>query len=231
MRIGILEDDPELADHLVTVLSTAGHSCFAFSNGQKLLAFLRQETLDILLLDWNVPDLSGLSIIRSLRQSSISETPIIMLTARAGEEDIVTALREGADDYIVKPVKAEVLLARLAALQRRSYRERASAGIERFGPFRFDLARESVQIGDLTVQLTPKEFALALMLFRNRQRPLSRSYLFEAIWGGSPEVQTRTLDAHISNIRRKLRLRPENGVRLATVYAYGYRLESSYAED
>lgn len=229
MRIGILEDDPELADYIVKAIGVAEHSCFAFSTGQKLLAFLRHDTLDVLLLDWNVPDVSGLSIIRLLRRMS-ADPPIVMLTSRAGEEDIVTALQAGADDYIVKPVQAPVLLARLHALQRRIAREVNGGTTEQFGAYTFDTSTETVRIGNETVQLTAKEFALAIMLFRNLHRPLSRSYLFEAIWGGSPELQTRTLDAHISKVRTKLRLRPEQGFRLVPVYAYGYRLEAVHPE-
>jgi DNA-binding response OmpR family regulator len=226
MRIGILEDDPELTGFLVNALSAADHLCFAFSSGQKLLAFLHHETVDMLLLDWNVPDVSGLSILRSLRQNAVGELPIVMLTSRAAEEDMVTALHAGADDYIVKPISAAVLLARLEALQRRTYREPAPSSLEQFGSYIFENTTKTVRLGERAIQLTAKEFALALMLFRNLHRPLSRSYLFEAIWGGNPDLQTRTLDAHISKIRSKLGLRPDNGFRLVTVYAYGYRLEA-----
>lgn len=226
MRIGILEDDPELADHLVRVLSAAKHTCFVFSMGQKLLAYLRQETVDLLLIDWNLPDVSGLSVVQSLRQAVIGHPPVVMLTSRAGADDIVTALRAGADDYLVKPVEPAVLVAKIEALQRRSYPDAPVGSIERFGPYAFDAATETVSVHGAEVLLRPKEYALVLMLFRNLNRSLSRSYLFEAIWSGNPELQTRTLDTHISKIRRKLNLRPDNGFRLVTVYAYGYRLEA-----
>ncbi|WP_129794524.1 response regulator transcription factor [Sphingosinicella sp. CPCC 101087] len=226
MRIGILEDDPALADQLQKLLSTAGHSSFVFHSGQKLIGFLSRETVDILLLDWNVPDVSGLDVIRWSRQHVTRHPPIVVLTSRTAEEDIVAALKAGADDYVIKPVQPAVLLARIEALCRRVYPEPPSTGPEKFGEYAFDTRTETATVRDSPIQLTAKEFALALMLFRNLNRTLSRSYIFEALWGSNPDLQTRTLDAHISKVRTKLGLRASNGFRLVPVYAYGYRLEA-----
>jgi DNA-binding response OmpR family regulator len=122
MRIGILEDDSALADQLRKLLTTAGHSCFTFENGQKLIGFLARETVDILLLDWNVPDVSGLDVIRWLQQHVTRHPLILMLTSRTAEEDIVTALRAGADEYVMKPIQPAALIARIEALCRRRQR-------------------------------------------------------------------------------------------------------------
>lgn len=226
MRVGILEDDLALADQLQTLLTAARHNCFLFRNGQQLIGFLSRETVDVLLLDWNVPDISGLDVIRWLQQNITRQPLILMLTSRTAEEDIVTALREGADEYVTKPIQPAALIARIDALCRRVYPEPPSTEPERFGAYLFDTRMETASVGGRPVQLTAKEFALAVMLFRNLNRTLSRSYIFEALWGANPDLQTRTLDAHISKVRSKLGLRADNGFRLVPVYGYGYRLES-----
>ena len=226
MRIGILEDDSALADQLQNLLTVAGHSCFMFRSGQKLISFLVRETMDILLLDWSVPDVSGLDVIRWSRQNITNNPLILMLTSRAVEEDIVAALKAGADEYVVKPIQPSALVARIEALCRRVYPAPTAIEPERFGDYVFEVRAEIARVKQETVQLTTKEFALALMLFRNLNRTLSRSYIFEALWGANPDLQTRTLDTHISKIRTKLKLRPSNGFRLVPVYGYGYRLEA-----
>jgi DNA-binding response OmpR family regulator len=227
MRIGILEDDSALADQLQKLLTTAGHSCFIFANSQKLIGFLARETVDILLLDWNVPDVSGLDVIRWSRQHVSRHQLILVLTSRTAEEDIVAALRAGADEYVVKPIQPAALIARIEAMCRRLFPKPPLTGPERFGDYAFDARMGTATAGGESVQLTAKEFALALMLFRNLNRTLSRSYIFEALWGANPDLQTRTLDAHISKVRTKLGLRGSNGFRLIPVYAHGYRLEAT----
>lgn len=226
MRVGILEDDSALADQLQKLLTTAGHNCYMFDNGQRLIGFLSRETVDILLLDWNVPDVSGLDVICWLREDTTRNPLIVVLTSRTAEEDIVTALRAGADEYVAKPIQPAALLARIDALCRRVYPEPGSTEPERYGDYIFDTRRETAAVSGEPVQLTAKEFALALMLFRNLNRTLSRSYIFETLWRANADLQTRTLDAHISKVRTKLQLRASNGFRLVPVYAHGYRLES-----
>lgn len=227
MRIGVLEDDIELADQLKAYLLDAEHKCFHFQSGQKLINFLRHETVDMLLLDWNVPDLSGMAVIDWVQQKLEISPPVIMLTSRAAEEDVVAALKAGADDYVVKPVQPNVLLARINSIGRRAYPRPRTGHVERYGDYAFDLRMETATLRDEEIALTGKEFALALLLFRNMHRAMSRSYIFEVLWGKNPDLQTRTLDAHISKVRIKLKLRPENHLKLVTVYAYGYRLETT----
>jgi len=226
MRIAVLEDEAELAHELTDILTLGGHACVCFDRGQKVISRLMHDTFDVLLLDWNVPDIDGLHIIDWVRDNMEKRPPMLVLTSRAAEEDIVAALRAGADDYLVKPPVPAVLLARIAAVCRRTYPEPPADGIEAYGDYVFNTRMETVQVRGDVVALTAKEFGLALMLFRNIHRTLSRTYLFEAIWGGNPDLQTRTLDAHISNIRTKLGLRAANGYRLVPAYAYGYRLET-----
>ena len=117
MKIGILDDEPVLASHVENILTAAGHSCQVFQSGRRLINVLHHETFDLLLLDWNVPDVSGISVIAWLRENLEKAPAVLLLTSRSAEEDVVQALRMGADDYILKPVSAPVLLARVEALQ------------------------------------------------------------------------------------------------------------------
>lgn len=225
MRIGILEDDEALAGLVEKLLGESGHACAVYADGPAMVRALHRETFDLLVLDWNVPGLSGLEIIEWARANLDVAPPALMLTSRSAEEDIVAGLSAGADDYVIKPVAPSVLKARVEALARRAY-PTASSGVEHYGPYCFDTRAETVTLNGVPITITAKEFALALLLFRNLHRALSRAYIFEALWGRNPNLPTRTLDAHVSNIRSKLNLRPDNGFKLVPIYAYGYRLET-----
>lgn len=225
MRIGILDDDPALATYVDTILTAEGHTCLAFHSGRKLINMLHHETFDLLVLDWNVPDLSGFAILNWIRNHLEKPPPVLLLTSRSSEEDIVEGLRAGADDYVIKPVQAAVLAARVEAISRRAYPPAPARAIERFGDYVFDIGEENIRHCDVPIAMTSKEFHLALLLFRNQHRALSRAYIFEALWGRNPDLPTRTLDSHISKVRTKLNLRAERGYKLVPVYAYGYRLE------
>ena len=226
MRIAALDDDPVQLDSVERVLTQAGHRVQAFALAKPLIAALRRDTFDLLVLDWNVPDLTGVETIGWVRENLESPPPVLLLTSRSNEEDIVEGLNAGADDYVIKPVQPSVLTARVNALLRRAYPVAAAERVEAFGDYVFDSAAETVAVaGAPGPALTNKEFTLALLMFRNTHRALSRGHILEAVWGRNPDLQTRTLDMHISRVRTKLNLRPENGFRLSPVYSYGYRLE------
>lgn len=224
MRIAILEDDRDQARYIEKSLLEYGHVLEPFVNGGDLLRALHRETFDILILDWDVPDGSVHVVLRWLRENLASRPPALMLSNRSADEDIVAGFAAGADDYIVKPVASTVLIARVTALCRRAYPPPPD-GIETYGDYRFDARSEMVAVAGQPVSLTAKEHALALLLFRNLHRPLSRDYIFEALWGRRLGLHTRTLDAHISTVRTKLNLRPGNGYKIVPIYAYGYRLD------
>lgn len=209
---------------LVSVLADAGHVGRVFTSGEALIAELRRTMFDILLLDWNVPGLSGLEVVSWARTHMKPSPPIVMLTAREAPEDIVSGLERGADDFIVKPADPRVLLARLLAVTRRSKAD-AGPSAPTIAGYRFDPLTRRVAWPAGEATLTDREFELALTFFRNLHRQLARAYLLETVWGWSADVQTRTLDTHVSKIRAKLELKPENGFRLSPVYSYGYRLE------
>jgi DNA-binding response OmpR family regulator len=225
MRAAILEDDPAVASELAKVLASAGHSFFSFDAGQQLIKFLRVETVDLLLLDWNVPGTSGLEVVRWVKEAIEAPPAILMITVRSIEEDVLTAFQAGVDDYVTKPNQPAVLLARVEAVLRRATHEPLRTGIERFGAYELDLGLTEIRAFGEVVPVTPKEFSLALLLFRNINRSLSRSYILESVWGRNPDLQTRTVDTHVSKVRAKLKLRAEHGFRLVPLYGYGYRLE------
>jgi len=230
MRIAVLDDEPAARAFVSQTLIEAGHRCYEFPDARALATRLRQETFDLVVLDWNMPDKSGVEIITWMRDNIDKPVPSLLLTNRNSDDDIIAGLNAGADDYIIKPVQPAVLLARITAIHRRTGPREAGAANESYGPYHFQPARQAISVEGETVVLTAKEYELAATLFRNLHRPLSRSYLLEMVWGRNPDLPTRTLDAHISRIRAKLGLRPERGFRLSPVYSYGYRLEAIEAD-
>jgi DNA-binding response OmpR family regulator len=225
MRAAIVDDDRAQTALVEKLLRGAGHSCEVFHSGSAFLARLRQDTFDLVVLDWSMPGLSGIEVLRTVRAGPSAATPILLLTARADTADIVAGLEAGADDYVVKPLVPEVFLARADAILRRAGFARSPTPVTEFGPYSFDRASESVSFGGRTVKLTAKEFALALAFFENLSRPLARAWLLEHVWGSRADLESRTLDAHVSKIRVKLHLRADMGYKLNPVYSYGYRLE------
>ncbi len=225
MRLAILEDDHSIRTHVSALLGSSGHQVREFHEAKGMLKALRLDSFDLLLLDWSLPDKSGIEVLAWVKEHLDPAPPVIMITARTTEADIVTGLTAGADDYVTKPVQDEVLKARVDAVLRRVYRASARQKIEQYGHFAFDIEQHTLTSHGNPIAMTAKEFGLALLLFRNLHRPLSRDYIMDAVWGHSPDMVSRTLDAHVSQIRSRMALRPENGYRLSSVYSFGYRLE------
>ena len=225
MRIAVLDDDNNLLDLVCTILNSAGHTCHPFVSGKDMLHHLRRESYDMLILDWQVPDLSGTEILHWVREKLSPTLPVLFMTSRSGEDDIVAGLAAGADDYMIKPIRRSEMVARVQALLRRAYPSQNMPEHLQFGEYVFETRAGRLTLSGNLIELTQKEFDLALLLFRNLGRPLSRAYILEAVWSRDIEIPSRTMDTHISRVRSKLQLRPENGFRLAPVYSYGYRLE------
>ena len=225
MKIAVLDDDPVQLEAISGVATAAGYRPTLFSRAQALISALRKDTFDLLIVDWNLPDRSGLEVLAWARTNLKPPPPMLLVTSRAEDEDIVAGLNAGADDYLPKPLSPVVLEARIKALMRRAYAQAAAPGPETYGDTAFHETAGSVTRNGRTVTLTAKEFALARLLFRNLHRALSRTYILEPVWGNEPNLNSRSLDMHISRIRTKLDLRPEQGFRLTPIYSYGYRLE------
>lgn len=227
MNIASLEDDPVQAEVIQKSLTKAGYNCSVFPTGKSLLSALaKPHQFDLLLLDWEVPDVSGLDVLHWVRDNLGYALPVLFLTNRSDEADLVQGLQAGADDYMNKPIREGELIARVQALLRRVNPITQSNAPFDFGVYHIDPFNNKILLRDQEIILAPKEYELALLLFRNPGRLFSRDVLSTAVWNREIPATSRTLDTHLSNIRRKLELRPENGVKLNASYALGYRLES-----
>ncbi|MBC2664067.1 response regulator transcription factor [Novosphingobium flavum] len=222
MKVAILDDEPAVRAELSALLSPAGFECSSFGNGRAFMRALHRETFELFVIDGNLPDLPGINVVEWIRNQIGGQPPIMLLTRYPSDDVMVAALRAGADLVVAKPFQPPVLLAKLEALARRSSSKRST---ESFGAYEFDLTSKGLRKRGDMLHITPKEFNLALLLFRNLNRAVSRTYILETIWGIDPDLSTRTLDIHVSKIRAKLGLKPDGGFRLAPVYGYGYRLE------
>ncbi|HEY9280137.1 MAG TPA: response regulator transcription factor [Eoetvoesiella sp.] len=226
MKIASLEDDLAQAQLIQHVLAEAGHTCSSFATGQELLNVLQKsQPFDLLLLDWEIPDITGLEIVRWVRVHVGYDLPIMFLTSRTLESDLVIGLQAGADDYMVKPIRAGELVARIDALSRRHSLPQSSKQIFNVEAYVIDPVAGKISLQGQEVVLAPKEFELAVLFFRNPARLFSRDVLSALIWNREVPATSRTLDTHLSSIRQKLQLRPEHGVRLTSSYALGYRLD------
>jgi DNA-binding response OmpR family regulator len=224
VTIGLLEDDQPQADLLLGWLEEAGYQYFHKPTGKEFLAELKRTSADMLILDWQLPDCEGIDILVEVRNALSFDGPVIFATARDREEDIVMGLSTGADDYLIKPLRKSELLARLGALWRRSHgKELVELTL---GPIHFDLSNYTVEVEGAPVKLTPTEYKLATYVCSHVDQLLSRDVLLKAVWGVDAELDTRTVDMHISRIRKTLRIGPEMGYCIKTIYRHGYRLEA-----
>jgi two-component system, OmpR family, response regulator RegX3 len=224
MKIAFLEDDKAFAQHIIVSLEAAGHQVQHFESGRQCLKAVSSEHFDVCLLDWEVPDMSGTEVLASLKLKG-NYPPVIFLTGRDAEEDIVQVIESGADDYIVKPPIPRVLLARINALYRRSHPKEDQNQVLDYGNLVVDFGKRKFEVDGEPVKLTEKETELALYFFGQQGVLLSRGHLTKVVWGTTPEIDTRTIDVHVSHLRSKLHLMPQQGWRLTSVYHQGYRLE------
>jgi DNA-binding response OmpR family regulator len=225
-RVLIVEDDPSVRAVVVEVCRRDGYEVAEASRGRQALQIAEANEPDVVLLDWVLPDLSGIEVCRELRRRG-AICPIIMLTGRTANVDMVVGLEVGADDYITKPFDARVLTARLGAHMRRA--EMTSTGVARkrliaVGEVTIDTEGRRVRVSDQEVKLTMTEFNLLALLAANPGRVLTRSQLLEKVWGYLADVDHHSVDPHIQRLRRKLDVYGDSGISLEAVPGLGYRL-------
>jgi DNA-binding response OmpR family regulator len=220
-RLAIIEDDPDISLTVRINLEREGYLVSTFANGHEGLIGVQQGGFDFLILDLNLPDLDGFTICRELRRNPVtSKLPILMLTARSSEADRIMGLELGADDYLVKPFSVRELLARVSAILRRSKGMETDAAVYDDGKLRIDGRTLRVYVDGDEVKLAKKELELLWMLVRNRPAVVSRDRILSEVWQVADDVETRTVDAHIRNLRKKI-----GKDRIQTVIGYGYRFE------
>ncbi|APR40215.1 response regulator transcription factor [Paraburkholderia sp. SOS3] len=225
MRILVVEDDPIQAEAVSTALSSLSHAVTIVDDGERAVRCLRSEPIDAVVLDWHLPRMSGIEVLHWIRARTNVRYGVLFLTSRVHEVDVVRALDAGADDYMVKPFRAEELAARVNALLRRVARTMVRDEPIMAGDYALDPIERTVTLRGSRIELTTKEFQLVAALFSNLGKILSRDLLAMTAWGRELSVESRSLDTHIYRIRQKLKLSPENGLRLSSIYTLGYRLD------
>ncbi|MBN9213569.1 MAG: DNA-binding response regulator [Microbacterium sp. SCN 70-200] len=226
-RVLIVEDEPDLADPLAYLLRREGFDVEIAEDGPAALEAFSARGADIVLLDLMLPGMPGTEVCRVIRTTS--KTPIIMLTAKDSEVDIVVGLELGADDYVTKPYSSRELLARMRAVLRRSEVGEEVDLDDRIvdgGRVVIDIDRHTVSVDGEIIPMPLKEFELLEVLMRNAGRVLTRGQLIDRVWGSDYFGDTKTLDVHIKRIRSRIERNPGEPVMLLTVRGLGYRFEA-----
>jgi DNA-binding response OmpR family regulator len=224
MYFAVVEDSRSQAAVLKALLKSEGHQVEIFSEGQACIDALKSKTFDFFVLDWTLPDMGGDDVLKHIREHCGWDVPVIFCTARISEENAADILRLGADDFLPKPIRYMEFMARVEALLRR--RRSAVPVSMRFGNIELDLAGRRIKLAGVEVDLTQREFDLAVVLLRNVGRVLPREELLASVWVREAEVDSRTVDTHASRLRKKLGLGGESGLMLSSVYGQGYRLDT-----
>lgn len=223
---GLVEDDPIQAELYSAMLAANGIQVRVYGTVQEFRRRNGAESIDVLLLDWNLPGVSGLELLKSLQEKRGQRIPVLLLTANSDERDVVYALQCGAEDYVIKPPRAAELAARVRVVHRRMQRE-SSHGISGTSPFEFDLRERTVRLNGAGIDVTEREFDLLSYLFLRINRIVSREMLLMEVWKLPASATTRSIDTYISRLRRKAGLNGESGWTLGSVYQLGYRLTRS----
>jgi len=224
MYIAIIEDDPSQAKLISVWLEKAGHACKVFPRGKTFVDNATTEQFDLLIIDWVLPDINGDEVLRWARNNLGWEIPIVFMTFRDTTDDIAKILHLGADDYISKSVDRKELLARISSLQRRAKFSPQTSKVIHLGDYEVDNAQHKIFYRGDEIPLTPKEFKLAYYLFKNVNQLRTRADLLANVWGRNAEISTRTVDIHISRLRKKLKVDQDERWKLESVSSLGYRL-------
>jgi DNA-binding response OmpR family regulator len=221
-KVLVVEDEASIASFVAMYLKKAGFAVAIAKNGAEALACAERDDPGLIILDLNLPDIDGIDVCRRMRQSS--EVPILMLTARDDDVDKIIGLEVGADDYLTKPFNPGELVARVKSILRRSGPERREfvSSVLEHGDLRVDAGRREVTVAGEEVQLAPKEFDLLWDLLDHRGLVLTRDQLLERVWGYTFAGDTRTVDVHVRQLRRKL----GDACPVVTVWGVGYKVST-----
>lgn len=221
-RILVVDDESDIVALVAYHLAKSGYQVSTATNGAEALDRARQEQPALIVLDLMLPDMSGFDVLGTIRdEEPISDTPVLMLTARREEPDRIRGLTLGADDYLTKPFSPQELILRVNAILRRTNARGRGEAIVRIGLLRIDRNAHTVTVADEPVDLTPTEYKLLLLLVDRKGRVQARSHLLESVWDAAPDIQTRTVDMHVQRLRTKL---GTAGDLIETVRGFGYRI-------
>jgi two-component system phosphate regulon response regulator PhoB len=225
-RILIVDDEPAIRDMVAFALRKGDYEPVHAGDAREAQAAIAERVPDLILLDWMLPGTSGVDLARRWRRDELTrDVPIIMLTARGEENDRVSGLEAGVDDYVVKPFSARELLARIRAVMRRS-RDDDDDGSVQVGPLRIDGAAHRVFAGSESIHVGPTEYRLLHFFMTHADRVYSRAQLLDHVWGGNVYVEERTVDVHIRRLRKALEPHQLDAM-VQTVRGSGYRFSAS----
>lgn len=225
MRIAIADEHEPFLDFLSSLLTDAGYRCTTYRDGEDLKNGLGRDSFDLLMIDHAIAGPDGHGLLTALDGMAAPCPPVLLMSGGTGRDG--RPLNGAAANHMPKAGSSDIILRHVAAATCSVLlRDRVPGRVEQFGRYRFDRMSGTAALDGEDILLTSREFQLALLFFRNPDRALSRAFLLETLWHFVPGLPTRTLDMHVSRIRSKLRLSPENGYRLQTIFGFGYRLET-----
>lgn len=223
ITVAVLDDDQAMLGLLERTIRLQGYVCQAFSNVDVFMQAVRRQPYDLIVVDWVMPQASGLDVVNVLRNEMGMKCPIMMVSSRDLERDVAFALYKGIDDYAVKPLRPMEFMARLNKLLGRSIFVESNP-LNGFEPYVFDEGLRTVQLHGSVIPFPPKDFDLAFYFFQNLNLKLSRQQIYQAVFGDASASTSRTLDTHAYKIRRDMQLDGRHGFKLNTLYGVGYQL-------
>ncbi|MBP7370195.1 MAG: phosphate regulon transcriptional regulator PhoB [Arenimonas sp.] len=225
-HILIVEDEPAIREMIAFALRTQSYLPICAQDGKQAIDAISEKIPDLILLDWMLPGMSGIDLVKRFRkEANTREIPIIMLTAKGDETDRITGFDHGVDDYVVKPFSARELLARIKAVLRRS-RETEDDGSIQSGEIRLDAGQHKLLIRNEVVHIGPTEYRLLHFFMSHANRVYTRNQLLDFVWGGSSEIEDRTIDVHIRRLRKVLEPFQLDSL-IETIRGSGYRFIES----
>lgn len=223
MKILIVDDEPNVVELVNYNLKLNGFTTDIANDGRTAIQKIKDGAFDLVILDQMLPVFSGIEVLKTIREDKqLSSTPVLMLTAKSEEADVVQALNFGADDYITKPFRVHEMIARVKSILRRSSTS-TGGGTYKFADFEINEDKFEVLVRNVPVRFTTKEFRLLLFMIQNPNRVIRREQLLNDVWGYDYLGESRTVDVHVLNVRKKIEPNPKNPKYLVTIIGEGYK--------